>query len=136
MRPARPLLLVLLAASVAFTTGARGDDATVRKAIEANYARWSDAYPRRDLKAIGDMLAPDYTARMLSGRTLDRQQFLQMAQRDLAGMQPGSCRQSIKVTRLTVHGTRAVAEIRDTFSFTSVPNAGRSHRIGGTHLAV
>lgn len=65
-------LLIVSGMAVRGAQGGPADDAAVREVLR----QWDEAFERRDLEALGRILADDFTLTNAAGQVIDRNQYL------------------------------------------------------------
>ncbi len=93
------------------------DNQQVRKEIEARLAQFVDAYKRKDIKAIGAILAPDFVAIQSGMAPINRAQALADYKRELDSSQ-SVFYVSFNTEKVTVDGNKAISEGTTKRSFT------------------
>ena len=96
------------------TTGAAPADenAQVRRALEAGYARYADAFKRKDVPAMAAMLTPDFSMRMADGKKVNRQETEALLA-EVAAAFPAEPEMTITITGLSVRENKAVVDSRE-----------------------
>jgi ketosteroid isomerase-like protein len=89
----------------AFVSGARADEAAVRKALDAQYAKFNTSLVKKDMKTMFDVLTPDATY-VMKGMVQNREQMRQMMTQTMAMMQISKA--SNKIEKLTMKGEMAI----------------------------
>jgi hypothetical protein len=122
------LVLFALSAVPAFAAPAKTDDRQVLKQLQALNTRYAQALKKKDLESAVQLLAPDFTARLLDGQVLDRQQTVARLRKQMEAVQTvreATC----SILRLKVKGQEAETLLHKTFSGTVVDAAGGLHRL-------
>ena len=91
---------------------ARVDDARVRRALEAGYARYIAAFKKKDVPAMAAMLAPDFWMRMPDGKRVDRRETEALLAEAAAAFHSEPA-MTITITALSVQGDKAVVANRE-----------------------
>jgi len=121
-----PGLLALVLAAGAGLTTARADDAQVRKELVAQYARYSAAHKKQDLKALMEFYAGEFTGIDEVGARRNRQEEEAYWRTAFApGAPQTTVPLAITIEQLKVDGDRAVARIRATTSWTFTDASGK-----------
>lgn len=98
-----------------FAGTAAAKDAAVRKAIAAEYAKFSRAAKNKDVKAALSIGTPDLTVRQPDGQQMNRQQLEAMLSLQM-NMVKQVKRVDIAIASLSVRGKQAVALVNMTLS--------------------
>src|SRR5258706_2130057 len=112
-----PLLFALAASSLHQGTPPSQDNPQVRKEIETRLSQFVDAYKRKDIKAIGALLAPDFVAIQVGMAPINRAQALADYKRELESSQ-SVLYVTFNTEKVTVNGARATSEGTTKRSFT------------------
>ena len=111
----------------AFVSGARADDATVRKELDAQYAKYTQGLVKKDLKMIFALVTPDATFKEANGQVQKREQLQKMMKEIMAIMTLSTA--SHKIEKLTVKGDTAIAEVAGKSAGKMKGQDGKSHSI-------
>lgn len=134
----RPLLnvLALIALALAGTPpAARADDRTVRRDLDAIYAKYVQAAKRKEKTALKQFIqqytVADFQQKIPGGRTLNRAQVTAMMTEGPAA-DVRIVDEHLKIRKLSVKGNEAVATYTDQSTAVVADPQGKSHRIVST----
>jgi ketosteroid isomerase-like protein len=85
------------------------DDQSVRKELEASINKYSEAYRKKDIKAIGDLLDPKFVSIQAGTAPIDRQKALSGYKKEMDAFAAEPEDQNI-VEKVQVMGDKAVTE--------------------------
>jgi ketosteroid isomerase-like protein len=106
----------------------RADDKSVRKELQAGYARLCQATDHKDLKAIQDLSTSDFTMDE-GGKIQTAKAVLATLEQQFKMMQSSSTTMTIRT--LNVHNNQAVAVVDYTSSMTMKDGQGKTHQVTG-----
>src|SRR5438094_573130 len=107
--------LALLTYGSAITV-ARADEKTVRKEIQAAYARSIKEIKAKDFKALEGHYTSDYTAKASNGMVMNRDQEIANLKLQLANPQVKIGEMSVKVGKISLKGKDAIADVTEKVS--------------------
>jgi len=113
-----------------FVTVAKADDAAVKKAITAQYAKITQGYKTKTLKSILDVTTSDFTLKTQTGQIVTRQQLEDLFSQLTSFFQKVS-EYSFKLNKLTVKGSEATVEVKSTLSgvVVDMQQKGKTHTL-------
>jgi ketosteroid isomerase-like protein len=120
------MLLSVLVLS-ALVSGVRADDAAVRKALDAQYAKFSQGMIKKDMKAMFSLLTPDATFKEVGGQIMTREQMSKMMEQMMGTMTISKI--GNKVETLKVKGNTAIADVTSRSSGKMKGQDGKTHTV-------
>jgi ketosteroid isomerase-like protein len=123
---AAALIGLTLVCMIAGTVAAQ--DAVVRKAIAAEYAKFSRAARKKDVKAALSIATPDLVVRQPDGQQMNRQQLEAMLSLQMTMVKQVK-RVDVTIVNLSVRGNQAVAVVSMTLSGVVEDAQGKAREI-------
>jgi ketosteroid isomerase-like protein len=100
---------------------------TIRKELQAEYARSGKAFQEKDANTLMQMITPDFTQKMLDGQVISYEQIVPALQEWFRALKEVT-HYEVKIEDLTLQGPDAVAVVRENVSTTFADPEGGSHQ--------
>lgn len=113
---------------------AHADDAATRKALDAQYAKISQAYKTKSLKPLHEVTAPDFVMMVPGGKSITRQQAEQQFQTSLSFIKSVTSAKE-KINKVTVKGNEATVDAQESIEGVTadMQSQGKAHTMGVTN---
>lgn len=123
-----------VAALAMLPAAVRADDAAVRKALQANYAKFGAAFHDDKPQVMASLMTADSTLTTPDHQTWKRDRILADFKQQMAHMKDATWRRTI--TGLKVEGNQAMATVKGTFHGAFTGRDGKSHTFDLDSLTV